>query len=101
MGNVAEKSVQLGLNINLELAFLAKHERELLKAIYINQPYGENVRNLHGGSGTEAGGIFCCLAHIGKNRNPVEVNRNLLRCKSCGSYSHLVAEYPGSWGNMQ
>ena len=38
MGNVPEKSVQLGLNIKLELAFLANHDRELvlLKAINIS-----------------------------------------------------------------
>ena len=100
MGNVDEKSVQLGLNVKLELAFSAKHERELLKAIYINQLYGENVGNLHRGSGTEAGGRNCSLVYIGKKRNHVEVNGNLLRCKSCGSYSHLVAEYPGSWEYM-
>ena len=33
MGNATEKGVQLGLNVKLEPAFLAKHERGLLKIV--------------------------------------------------------------------
>ena len=43
---------------------------ELLKADSVKQPYGENVRNLHGDRGTEAGGRICCLAHIGRKKKP-------------------------------
>ena len=58
---------------------------------------GQNVRTVHGGSCTEAGGQKFGLVHIGKKRNPVGVNGKLPRCKSCGSYGHLVAECPDSW----
>ena len=37
------------------------------------------------------------LGHIGMKRNTVGVNEKLLRCKSCGSYRHLVAECPYNW----
>ena len=59
------------------------------------------MRNLHGGSCTENGGQKCGLMHMGKKRNPVGMNGKLLKCKSCGSYRHLVAECPDSWENME
>ena len=97
IGNSTENSVQLGSNVKLGPEFLAKHERELFKAGYVKQPYGGNMRNLHGGSCTENGG----QNHMGKKRNPVGMNGKLLKCKSCGSCRHLVAECPDSWENME
>ena len=97
IGNSTENSVQLGSNVKLEPEFLAKHERELFKAGYMKQPYGGNMRNIHDGSCTENGG----QNHMGKKRNPVGMNGKLLKCKSCGSYRHLVAECPDSWENME
>ena len=79
------KRVPLGLNVKLEPAFLAKHERELLKTKYVKQPYGENVRNFNGDSCTEAGDRTRGLRHMGQKRNP-RVNVKLVRCKPCGSY---------------
>ena len=87
--------------LKLEPEFLAKHERKLFKAGYVKQPYGGNMRNLDGGSCTENGGQNCGLMHMGKKRNPVGMNGKLLKCKSCGSYRHLVAECPDSWENME
>ena len=101
IGNSIENSVHIGSNVKLEPEFLAKHERELFKAGYVKQPYGGNMRNLHGGSCTENGGQNCGLMHMGKKRNPVGMNGKLLKCKSCGSYRHLVAECPDSWENME
>ena len=101
IGNSTENSVHIGSNVELEPEFLAKHERELFKAGYVKQPYSGNMRNLHGGSWTENGGQNCGLMHMGKKRNPVGMNGKLLKCKSCGSYRHLVAECPDSWENME
>ena len=101
IGNSTENSVHIGSNVKLEPEFLAKHERELFKAGYVKQPYGGNMRKLHGGSCTEIGGQNCGLMHMGKKRNPVGMNGKLLKCKSCGSYRHLVAECPDSWKNME
>ena len=101
IGNSTENSVHIGSNVKLEPEFLAKYERELFKAGYVKQPYGGNMRNLHGGSCTENGGQKCGLMHMGKKRNPVGMNGKLLKCKSCGSYRHLVAECPDSWENME
>ena len=101
IGNSTENSVHIGSNVKLEPEFLAKHERELFKAGYVKQPYGGNMRNLHVGSCTENGGQNCGLMHMGKKRNPVGMNGKLLKCKSCGSYRHLVAECPDSWENME
>ena len=101
IGNSTENSVHIGSNVKLEPEFLAKHERELFKAGYVKQPYGGNMRNLHGGSCTENGGQNCGLMHMGKKRNPVGMNGKLLKCKSCGSYRHLLAECPDSWENME
>ena len=100
IGNSTENSVHIGSNVKLEPGFLAKHERELFKAGYVKQPYGGNMRNLHGGRCTENDGQNCGLMHMGKKRNPVGMNGKLLKCKSCGSYRHLVAECPDSWENM-
>ena len=99
--NLTENSVHIGSNVKLEPEFLAKHERELFTAGYVKQPYGGDMRNLHGGSCTENGGQNCGLMHVGKKRNPVGMNGKLLKCKSCGSYRHLVAECPDSWENME
>ena len=101
IGNSTENSVHIGSNVKLEPEFLAKYERELFKAGYVKHPYGGNMRNLHGGSCTENGGQKCGLMHMGKKRNPVGMNGKLLKCKSCGSYRHLVAECPDSWENME
>ena len=101
IGNSTENSVNIGSNVKMEPEFLAKHERELFKAGYVKQPYVGNMRNLHGGSCTENGGQNCGLMHMGKKRNPVGMNGKLLKCKSCGSYRHLVAECPDSWENME
>ena len=101
IGNSTENSVHIGSNVKLEPEFLAKHERELFKAGYVKQPYGGNMRNLHGGSCTENGGQNCGLMHMGKKRNPVGMNGKLLKCNSCGSYRHLLAECPDSWENME
>ena len=101
IGNSTENSVHIGSNVKLEPEFLAKHERELFKAGYVKQPYGGNMRNLHGGSCTENGGQKCGLMHMGKKRNPVGMNGKLLKCKSCGSYRHLVAECLDSWENIE
>ena len=101
IGNSTENSLHIGSNVKLEPEFLAKHERELFKAGYVKQPYGGDMRNLHGGSCTENGGQNCGLVPMGKKRNPVGMNGKLLKCKSCGSYRHLVAECPDSWENME
>ena len=37
-------------------------------------------------------------AAIKRKRNSLNANDRLLLCKSCGSYRHLIAKCPDSWG---
>ena len=70
-----------------------------MKTKYVKQPYGENVRNVHGNSCTEAGDRTRGLRHMGQKRNQ-RLNVKLVRCKSCGSYKPFVTEYPDRLENI-
>lgn len=105
------------MSIKLEPAFLAENEEALMAAGYArmrnNKFYrgggrSEQMRGRGFQSGQSRG--FYRGQHGGQSRagssavkksmNPSGPDGNVLTCKSCGSYRHLMAACPHSWENM-
>lgn len=105
------------MSIKLEPAFLAENEEALRAAGYArirsNKVYrgggrSEQMRGREIQSGQSRG--FYRDQHGGQSRadgsavkksmNPSGPAGNVLTCKSCGSYIHLMAACPHSWENM-
>ena len=108
--------------VKLEPAFLAEHEQTLLASGYTKTPRGgyggrynyrnTNSRSTHAWRGTR--GQFSgpgnsnqhtrgspSLRNKSRNINPSGTDGNLLLCRACGSYRHLLKDCPDSWENME
>ena len=84
-----------------ESDFFEKHGKEFLDAAFVKQGSGDNnLRNLRRERYRGVGDQGSCNREMRKKRNPVGANGRALRCKSFGSFHHLVAECPDSWENM-
>jgi len=113
----ASDSGALGQSIKLEPAFFADNEEALLAAGYVKQRSGVqgggyNRQSVRGGqssygrsySGNQRGAPsqrgYRFSRNIKKRMNPTGADGQVLTCKSCGSYRHLVADCPDSWENL-
>ena len=93
---------------------MAEHEEALLAAGYIKTKPSSysGRRGWRGGRGVitripsgnscyqRGGGNRGNIQNARKNVNPTGPDGRLLTCKSCGSFRHLVANCPDSWGNL-
>ena len=93
--------------IKLEPSFLAENEEALLAASYTRvksnrgrgrgYPPRGSYSNHRGQRGGQTKGEN---SSVKKSINPTGSDGNLLTCKSCGSYRHLMAACPHSYENM-
>jgi hypothetical protein len=105
-------------SIKLEPAFLAENEEALMAAGYARIPVKGNKYGKGGGryEQTRGRGFQCGQSRgsyrqqVGqlrtdssstsskKSLNPVGSDGNVLTCKSCGSFRHMMVACPHSWG---
>ena len=101
MGNVT-KRCHLDCNDGIASDLFDKHEKELSEAGFVKQRSGGiNLRNFKRGRYRGVDVQASCKGKMRKKMNPTGINGRILRCKSCGSFRHLVAECPDSWENME
>ncbi|ESO88643.1 hypothetical protein LOTGIDRAFT_165427 [Lottia gigantea] len=101
--------------IKLEPAFLAEHEEALNMSGYVRRDSsynrggyrGNNSRGCRGGyirgnvqRGAQGRFSGTSIQKVTKKINDPGPDGNPLRCPSCGSYRHLMADCPDSYENM-
>lgn len=107
-------STSTPVSIKLEPAFLAENEEALMAAGYTrmkgNKFYQRGGKSdLMRGRGFQSRGSYgnqhgrqplTGSSALKKSMNPSGLDGNVLTCKSCGSFRHMMATCPHSWENM-
>ena len=95
------------LSIKLEPAYLAENEDVLLAAGYVknhefnNQRRAREGRDSYEKSNTASQSNFNSqISNFLRKMNPLGKDGWALTCKSCGSFRHMLPEYPDSCENM-
>ena len=95
--------------IKLEPAYLAENEEVLLAAGYVKSKPSRRFNNRtgtscdHGCKGpanTRSRENTCPRAGRSRKMNAVGSDGQIMTCKCCGSFRHLIADCPDSWENM-
>ena len=95
--------------IKLEPAYLAENEEVLLAAGYVKSKPSGGFNNRRGTScdhgckgpdNTRSRENTCPRAGRSRKMNAVGSDGQIMTCKCCGSFRHLIADCPDSWENM-